>query len=309
MQCLLTARRTASSNTILPRILSQAHQSVCGPATIACRYPVRFAGHSKWAKIHRAKGANDAKRAVLFSKIAAAIKAAVQAGGASVDTNTRLQGALDRAKESSVPRDVIDRALEAGATSTAAEQVLYEGRGPANTGFIIEALTDNKKRTTSAVRSLLTKSGGDLQSAGKVSWDFDFHGRIEIAQAGPDASWADRLLEAALEAGALDVEFVEAGEEAEDASGKGNRASAHVVCEALTVYKLRDTLAAAGFTPVSTSQARIPRSVVSIDSGSDAALALETLIDALEEHPDVSCVWHNAEVEGGEEEEEEEGEG
>lgn len=263
--------------------------------------PVRYAGHSKWAKIHRAKGANDAKRAILFSMVASSIKAAVQAGGKDPALNMRLQGALDRAKEVNVPKDVVDRALEAGATSAAAEQVLYEGRGPANSGILVEALTDNRKRTTSAVRSLLTKSGGELQSSGKVSYDFDYHGRVGIVRKASDAAaaepWEDRLLEAALGAGALDVEFSEA--DADDT------AAAFVVCEALAVYKVRDALAAAGFEAASTAQARLPRSVVTLEAGSDAAVAFESLIDALEEHPDVERVFHNVEVEDGEGEEEE----
>lgn len=255
--------------------------------------PKRHAGHSKWAKIHRAKGANDAKKAIIFTKMAASIKAAVQAGGADPASNMRLQGALDRAKELNVSKDVIDRALETGATSAAAEQVLYEGRGPANSGIIVEALTDNRKRTTAAVRSLLSKSGGDLQSSGKVSWDFDYHGRVGLARPAGDASWEDRLLEAALAAGALDVEF----EETTQGDAEFGAPAAHVVCEALTVYKIRDALAAAGFSPLSTSQARIPRTMVTLSAGSDAAAAFDALLEALDDHPDVSCVWHNVEIE------------
>lgn len=268
--------------------------------------PVRHAGHSKWAKIHRAKGANDAKRAILFSKVASSIKAAVQAGGKDPALNMRLAGALDRAKEVNVPREVVDRALEAGATSAAAEQVLYEGRGPANSGILVEALTDNRKRTTGAVRSLLTKSGGELQSAGKVSYDFDYHGRVGVVRKGASAArsgdeegapWEDRLLEEALGAGALDVEFGEAG----------SPVDAYVVCEALAVYKVRERLVAAGFEVASTSQARLPRSTVTLESGSDEAAAFEALIDALEELPDVERVFHNVEVDGGEADEEEGG--
>lgn len=243
---------------------------------------VLFAGHSKWAKIARSKGVNDLKRSVIFAKVSAQIKAAVQAGGADPGGNLRLQSALDRAKELNVPKDIIERALTSGAgPGAAAEVVMYEGRGPGPSVFIVEALTDNRNRTSRAVRAMFSRAGGDMQSTGSVSWDFDFRGRIGIA-AQATAGWEDALLEAALASGGLDVDFA-----ADDA------AAAHVLCEGGAVHTVRAALASAGFTVVSSSTARLSRTMVDLEPGSDEAVKFEELLEDFDEHPDVVAVSHN----------------
>lgn len=164
-----------------------------------------MSGHSKWATTKRAKGAADAKRGLLFSKLSKRISIAVrEGGGGDVESNFKLRLAVEKAREASMPNDNIDRAIKKGlgeGGGQAIEEVVYEGYGPFGTAFIIEAATDNKNRTVSSIKHLLSKHGGNLGAAGSVSWQFTTKGQILVER----AENLDELELAAIDAGAEDV--------------------------------------------------------------------------------------------------------
>jgi len=163
-----------------------------------------MSGHSKWSQIKRSKGASDAKRGVLFSKLSKKIILAVKEGHSGDPAhNLKLRGAIDKAKEASMPSDNIDRAIKKGLGEGAAgiEEVTYEGYGPFGTAFLIEAATDNKNRTVSNIKHLLTKHGGNLGGQGSVAWQFQTRGQILVERSDE----IDKIELAAIDAGAEDV--------------------------------------------------------------------------------------------------------
>lgn len=166
-----------------------------------------MSGHSKWATIKRAKGANDAKRGQLFTKIAGTISIAVKQGGSpDPNFNPRLRLAIDKAKESNMPRESIERAIQRGSGGSgeaSLEEAVYEGFGPGGTAIIVEAVTDKKQRTVAEVKNVFEKNGGSMGAQGSVAYMFDKVGEV-VAHA--DGKSADELLEIALESGADDVE-------------------------------------------------------------------------------------------------------
>ncbi|MBB1490055.1 MULTISPECIES: YebC/PmpR family DNA-binding transcriptional regulator [unclassified Paracoccus (in: a-proteobacteria)] len=169
-----------------------------------------MAGHSKWANIQHRKGKQDKLRSKLFSKLAKEITVAAKMGDPDPDKNPRLRLAVKEAKSSSVPKDVIDRAIKKsmGGDAESYEEIRYEGYGPNGVAIIVEAMTDNRNRTASNVRSYFTKHGGDLGQTGSVSFMFDRVGEIMYPASAGDA---DTVMMAALEAGASDVESDEEG--------------------------------------------------------------------------------------------------
>ena len=169
-----------------------------------------MAGHSKWANIQHRKGRQDAIRSKLFSKLAKEITVAAKMGDPDPDKNPRLRLAVKEAKSSSVPKDVIDRAIKKaiGGDAENYDEIRYEGYGPNGIAVIVEAMTDNRNRTASNVRSYFTKSGGDMGQTGSVSFMFDRVGEIKYPA---DAGDADTVMMAAIEAGADDVESDEEG--------------------------------------------------------------------------------------------------
>ncbi|HMQ41369.1 MAG TPA: YebC/PmpR family DNA-binding transcriptional regulator [Paracoccus sp. (in: a-proteobacteria)] len=169
-----------------------------------------MAGHSKWANIQHRKGRQDAIRSKLFSKLAKEITVAAKMGDPDPDKNPRLRLAVKEAKSSSVPKDVIDRAIKkaVGGDAENYDEIRYEGYGPNGIAVIVEAMTDNRNRTASNVRSYFTKSGGDMGQTGSVSFMFDRVGEIKYPA---DAGDADTVMMAAIEAGADDVESDEEG--------------------------------------------------------------------------------------------------
>ncbi len=169
-----------------------------------------MAGHSKWANIQHRKGRQDAARSKLFSKLAKEITVAAKMGDPDPDKNPRLRLAVKEAKSNSVPKDVIDRAIKKsqGGDGDNYEEIRYEGYGPGGVAVIVEAMTDNRNRTASTVRSTFSKNGGNLGETGSVSFMFDRKGQIVYpAEAGSD----DDVMMAAIEAGAEDVESSEDG--------------------------------------------------------------------------------------------------
>jgi YebC/PmpR family DNA-binding regulatory protein len=171
-----------------------------------------MAGHSKWANIQHRKGRQDAVRSKLFSKLAKEITVAAKMGDPDPDKNPRLRMAVKEAKSVSVPKDVISRAINKASAGEGDnyDEIRYEGYGPEGVAVIVEAMTDNKNRTASVVRSIFTKSGGNLAETGAVSFMFD---RVGLVSYPVSAGDADTIFEAAIEAGAEDVESSEDGHE------------------------------------------------------------------------------------------------
>ena len=165
-----------------------------------------MSGHSKWSTIKRQKGANDAKRGALFTKVAREIMVSARSGGGDPDANYRLRLAMDKARAVNMPMDNIKRAIERATGAAEGEQfeeIVYEGYGPGGVAILVEAMTDNRNRTASDVRSMFTKAGGQLAGSGAVAWQFEPRGLIVVPVNGRDT---DDLALAAIDAGASDVD-------------------------------------------------------------------------------------------------------
>jgi YebC/PmpR family DNA-binding regulatory protein len=165
-----------------------------------------MSGHSKWSQIKRQKGANDAKRGVLFTKVGREIAIAVRQGGPDAEGNYRLRLAVEKARSVNMPADNIKRAIERAAGGDKTEQfeeIVYEGYGPGGVAILVEAATDNRNRTAADVRSIFTKAGGQLAGAGAVAWQFEPRGVISVPRAAQDA---DEVALVAIDAGADDVD-------------------------------------------------------------------------------------------------------
>jgi YebC/PmpR family DNA-binding regulatory protein len=239
-----------------------------------------MSGHSKWSTIKRKKGAADAKRGKIFTKLIREIATAARIGGPEIESNPRLRLVIDKAKAANMPKDNIVRAIQkgtGGGESEAYEECVYEGYGPGGVAILIEALTDNKNRTVSEVRHALTKFGGNLGASGCVAYLFEKKGLIGIPTEGTDA---DGLMEAALEAGAEDV--VE-GEESID-----------VVVSPHDFSDVKTALEGAGFAVAHAEISMEPSTLVKVE-GNDAEQMLK-LSDALEDLDDVQQVYANIDI-------------
>src|SRR5918998_3409403 len=165
-----------------------------------------MSGHSKWSQIKRQKGANDAKRGAIFTKVGREIAIAARQGGGDPEANYRLRLAMEKARSVNMPADNIKRAIERAAGGDKAEQfeeIVYEGYGPGGVAILVEAATDNRNRTVADVRSMFAKAGGQLAGAGAVAWQFEPRGVVAIARDGQDP---DEIALAAIDAGAEDVD-------------------------------------------------------------------------------------------------------
>jgi YebC/PmpR family DNA-binding regulatory protein len=165
-----------------------------------------MSGHSKWSTIKRAKGAADAKRGALFTKVAREISVAARSGGGDPDTNYRLRLAVEKARSVNMPADNIKRTIDkatGGGEAEVFEEIVYEGYGPGGVAILVEAATDNRNRTAAEVRALFTKAGGQLAGSGAVAWQFEPRGLITIPAKGQDP---DDVALAAIDAGAEDVD-------------------------------------------------------------------------------------------------------
>jgi YebC/PmpR family DNA-binding regulatory protein len=240
-----------------------------------------MSGHSKWSTIKRKKGAADAKRGKIFTKLIREIATAARIGGGEIDSNPRLRLIVDKAKAANMPKDNIARAIAKGTgggdDAETFEECVYEGYGPGGVAILIEALTDNKNRTVSEVRHALTKHGGNLGSSGCVAYLFEKKALISVRSEGADS---DQLMEVALEAGAEDVV------ESED--------TIDVVAGPAQFTGVRDSIAAGGFDVVHAEVSMEPSTSVSV-SGKEAEQMLK-LNDALEDLDDVQQVYANVEI-------------
>jgi YebC/PmpR family DNA-binding regulatory protein len=238
-----------------------------------------MAGHSKFKNIQHRKGAQDKKRSAQFSKLSREITVAAKMGMPDPDMNPRLRLAVNAAKAQSVPKDNIQRAIDKaiGGDAESYDEMRYEGYGPGGVSIIVEALTDNRNRTATNVRTAFSKNGGNLGASGAVSHGFDRRGLITYPASAGDA---DSVFEAALEAGAEDVESTE-----DEHSIWTSMDALHEVAKALEAL-----LGAAE----SAKLAWKPQLLVEVDEANAATLL--KMIDALEEDDDVQTVWGNYDV-------------
>jgi len=238
-----------------------------------------MAGHSKFKNIMHRKGAQDAKRAKVFAKLALQITVAARTGG-DPDMNPRLRTAIAAARSQNVPADRIKKAIqkaEGGGEGESYEEIRYEGYGPGGVAIIVEALTDNRNRTAAEVRAAFSKHGGNLGETGSVGFMFDRVGAITYPAAVADA---DSMFEAALEAGAQDVE---SGDETHE-----------ITCDPDDFNTVRDALVETFGEPQDANLAWKPQNSVEIDEG--AAQTLFKLLDVLEDSDDVQRVAANFDV-------------
>ncbi|MEO7266468.1 MAG: YebC/PmpR family DNA-binding transcriptional regulator [Candidatus Limnocylindria bacterium] len=241
-----------------------------------------MSGHSKWSTIKRQKGANDAKRGALFTKLAREIITAARQGGGDLEANYRLRMAVDKAKSNSMPADNIKRAIEkatgGGADAEQFEEVTYEGIGPANVAVIVAAMTDNRNRTASEVRSVFNKHGGTLST---VAWQFEQKGLISLALNGQDP---DELTLAAIDAGAADV-------------GAPDGGSITVTTDPAELEAVRRALADAGIEAESAELSMEPTTSIDIADEKTARQVLQ-FMERLEDLDDVQSVYANFDIPG-----------
>ena len=241
-----------------------------------------MSGHSKWSSIKHKKGAADAKRGKLFSKLSRAIIVAAKEGGADPANNLALQNAIDKARSYSMPKDNIDRAVAKGAgeglDGASFETVVYEGYGPEGVAVIVEALTDNRNRTASDVRHLFSKHGGNLGATGAVAWQFERRGVILVAADSVDE---DELVLAAAEAGA------------EDVARDGDTFEVSTLPEDLAA--VREALDGGGFHIESAELSMVPKTTVAVGDAS-VAKKIVRLVEGLEDNDDVQDVYANFDI-------------
>jgi YebC/PmpR family DNA-binding regulatory protein len=239
-----------------------------------------MSGHSKWASIKHKKAVVDSRRGAQFSKLARAIMVAARDGGGDPDANATLENAVRKAKEASMPKDNIERAIAKGTgeggEAEAIETVLYEGYGPGGVAVLVEALTDNRNRTSADVRHAFSKNGGNLGEPGSVSYLFDKKGTIVI----DSTRYSEDDLMAAVEAGADDISTDDDVFE--------------VISEPANFAAVRNALEAAGIEMDSAEMTYRPSSLVPVDERQ--AGALMRLIEALEDSDDVDAVHANFDV-------------
>jgi YebC/PmpR family DNA-binding regulatory protein len=236
-----------------------------------------MSGHSKWSTIKHKKGALDAKRGKIFTRVIKELTVAAKAGGGDPDGNPRLRSAIALAKASNMPADNIKRAIMKGTgelPGVTYEDVVYEGYGPGGVAVYVEVLTDNKMRTTPEIRHMFTKHGGDLGQPNSVSWMFEKKGQFSIPSS---AATEERLMEIVLEAGADDLQVV--GE------------SFEVTCGSSVFSDVQEALERAKVVPEQAKLAMLPTTVVELDA-KKAGQCLK-LLELLEDHDDVQNVYAN----------------
>jgi YebC/PmpR family DNA-binding regulatory protein len=239
-----------------------------------------MSGHSKWSTIKRKKGAADAKRGKLFTKIIKEIMVAARFGGGDINANPRLRTAVSEAKAENMPKDNIDRAIKKGTGELEGvnyEELTYEGYGPGGVAMMLEVLTDNKNRTVADVRHVLSKYNGSLGETGCVSWMFGKKGLISIEKSGVDE---DRLIEVALDAGALDVK--DTGKEFDVTTDPSN------------FEEVKKAIDEAGFKSNYAKVTMVPQSTVRL-TGKEAEQMLK-IMESLEDTDDVQKVYANFDI-------------
>ena len=239
-----------------------------------------MSGHSKWHSIKHKKGAADAKRGQLFTRIIEELTVAARAGGGDSDSNPRLRTVIADAKAGNMPADNIKRAIRRGTGEEPGvnyEEVTYEGYGPGGAALLLEVLTDNKNRAVGEIRHLLTKHGGNLGSTNSVAWMFDKRGYLLVEKGGADE---EALMTAAIDAGADDFR---------DEDGSWEIVSAPDTFDAIVA-----AVRALGVEPAAAEVAMLPRNYVALEG--KAAQQMLKLMGALEDLDDVRHVWSNVDI-------------
>jgi YebC/PmpR family DNA-binding regulatory protein len=239
-----------------------------------------MSGHSRWSTIKRKKGASDAARGKVFTKVAREIMVAAKQGGGDPDGNPRLRAALLAARAANMPKENQERAIKKGLgelEGTELEEIVYEGRGPVGSAFVIEVLTDNRNRTVPELRHILTKSGGEMGASGSATWMFEHKGVFVLAK---EKASEELLMERALEAGADDVR-----DEGEAWIVTGEPSSFSELGSAL-----------AEFEPDSAGFEWVVKPENSLSLSGDAAISVAKLWAKLDEHDEVQKVYCNADI-------------
>jgi YebC/PmpR family DNA-binding regulatory protein len=239
-----------------------------------------MAGHSKWANIKHRKGAQDAKRGKIFTKLIKEIITAARIGGGDIDSNPRLRSAVMAAKAENMPKDNWERAIKKGTGELEGvnyEEATYEGYGPGGAAIYVDALTDNKNRAVSEIRHAMTKHGGNMGENGCVAYMFDKKGYLVVEKSAVDE---DTLMEVALEAGAEDVR--------EDGS------NFEVITAPEDYEAVKAAIDSASIATIAAEVTMLPQTMTPLDG--DTALKMIKLIDALEDCDDVQKVYTNADL-------------
>lgn len=237
-----------------------------------------MSGHSKWSTIKRKKGANDAKRGKVFTKIGREISVCVKESGPDPVSNTKLRDLIIKAKQNNVPNDNIERVIKKAAgdgEKNNYENITYEGYGPNGVAVIVECLTDNRNRTAADVRHAYDKFGGNMGAVGCVSFMFDRKGVIVIENDGLDE---EKVMEDVMTAGGDDFTYSEEAVE--------------ITTEANDFNAVRDALAELGYVFASAQVEQVPSTYTALDD-EDVRLKMQRLLDLLEDNDDVQDVWHN----------------
>jgi YebC/PmpR family DNA-binding regulatory protein len=239
-----------------------------------------MSGHSKWSSIKHKKGAADAKRGKIFSRLIKEVTVAVRLGGGDVSGNPRLRTAIQAAKAENMPKDNIERAIKKGTgelEGTSYEEVNYEGYGPGGVAMLIDCLTDNKNRTVADIKHLFDRHGGNLGEPGCVAWMFEKKGLIVLEKDKVDE---EALLDVALEAGAEDV--------------RDGETEFEVVMEPSDFEAVRAAFDTAGMTYTLAETSMIPQNTIKLEG--KKANQMLNLMDALEDHEDISQVYANFDI-------------
>jgi YebC/PmpR family DNA-binding regulatory protein len=240
-----------------------------------------MSGHSKWSTIKHKKGAADAKRGKIFTRIIKEMTVAARMGGGDVEGNPRLRAAVAEAKANNMPKDNIDRAIKRGTGELEGaiyEEITYEGYGPGGVALMVEAMTDNTNRTTPEIRHMLEKHGGNLGTPGSVRFQFERKGYFAVEKS---AVGEDKLMEIALEAGADDLQT-------------DDPETYEIYTSPETFEAVRQALEAAKIATVEAKLGQIPANYVSVDE--QKAKQLIRLIESLDDHDDVQNVWSNFDI-------------
>jgi len=240
-----------------------------------------MSGHSKWSTIKHKKGAADARRGRLFTKLIKEITMSAKVGGGTVESNPRLRSAVQAAKKASMPSDNIDKAIKRGTgelEGVTYEEITYEGYGPGGAAILIEVMTDNKNRTTSEIRHILTKYGGNMGASGSVAFQFSKKGCIAVEKS---AAKEDPLMELALEAGAEDFRTDDAD-------------VFEIITDPASFEAIKAKIEEKGI-PTQTAEIQmVPQSTIAVG---DKGPALLKLLEMVEENDDVQKVWTNGDIE------------
>jgi len=240
-----------------------------------------MSGHSKWAQIKHKKAATDVKKGKVFSRIAKEISIAARLGGGDPSGNPRLRTVMEKAKEANMPAENVKRAILKGTgelPGAAYEEVMYEGYGPGGAAIMIEALTDNKNRTVSELRHLMSKHGGSMADAGSVAWVFEKRGYILVDKSVDE----DTLMSVALDAGALDMK----NDPEED--------KYEIITAPEDFPRVKEAIEKAGI-PVSMAEiTMLPKTTVHIEGSQ--AMQMARLLEAIEDHEDVQNVYSNFDI-------------